>query len=158
MSTISDLQRMLREYKRSNPYGYSNLKKKYTRRDNVLLKSGYYNNQAWGALIKCWKGYVIAKNEGDEEKMIYYAEGIQKFQCELGIDVEEFPQLGLCAPSLSSQKVIEEQDEANDRATYDDALNINDKEYEFDDYEDYVNRLPMGIEPISKDEFYKRHN
>jgi hypothetical protein len=100
---------------------------------------------------------VIAKNEGDEEKMIYYAEGIQKFQCELGIDVENFSNLGLCAPSSPSREAMEEQEEANDRATYDDALNINDKEYEFDDYEDYVNSLPMGIEPISKDEFYKGH-
>jgi hypothetical protein len=162
MSTISDLQRMLREYKRSNPYGYSNLKKKYIRRDNVLLKSGYYNNQTWGALIKCWKGYMIAKNDGDEEKMIHYAEGIQKFQCELGVDVEDFSHLGLCAPSSSPHEAIAGQDEASNRfehgTTYDDALNINDKEYEFDDYEDYANSLPMGIEPISKDEFYKRHN
>jgi hypothetical protein len=115
MSTISDLQRMLKEYKRSNPHGYSNLKKKYTRRDNVLLKSGYYNNQAWGALIKCWKGFEIAKSQEDEEKMIYYGEGIQKFQCELGLDVEDFFHLGLCTPSSSAHEVMEEQDQANDR-------------------------------------------
>ncbi len=42
MSTISDLHKMLREYKGSNPYGYSNLRKKYTRRDRVVLKSGYF--------------------------------------------------------------------------------------------------------------------
>jgi hypothetical protein len=158
MSTISDLHKMLREYKRSNPYGYSNLKKKYTRRDNVLLKSGYYNNQTWGALIKCWKGYVIAKNDGDEEKMIHYAEGIQKFQCELGLAVEDFSHLGLCAPSSSPHEVIEEQDEASNHFEY---ANTNEKpkgeEYEFDNYEDYVSSLPMGIEPISKDEFYKGH-
>ncbi|HZD82138.1 MAG TPA: hypothetical protein VE076_04590 [Nitrososphaeraceae archaeon] len=40
MSAISDLRKMLREYERSNPYGYSNLKKKYLRRDRVVLKSG----------------------------------------------------------------------------------------------------------------------
>jgi hypothetical protein len=99
MDTISDLQRMLREYKRSNPYGYSNLKKKYTRRDNVLLKSDYYNNQTWGALIKCWKGFKIAKSQGDEDKMIYYGKGIQKYQCELGLEVEDFSSLGIvCGP------------------------------------------------------------
>jgi hypothetical protein len=165
MSTISDLQRMLRAYKRSNPYGYSNLKKKYIRRDNVLLKSGYYNNQAWGALIKCWKGFKIAKNDGDEENMIHYAEGIQKYQCELRIDIEDFSHLGLCAPSSSAQEVMEGQDQANDRfehsTNFDDAPNTNYKakgeECEFDNYEDYVSSLPMGAEPISKAEFHKGH-
>jgi hypothetical protein len=155
MSTISDLQRMLGEYRRSNPYGYSNLKKKYVRRDRVVLKLGYSLGEA---LRKCWKGYIIAKNDGDEEKMIHYAEGIQKYQCELGLDVEDFSHLGLCV-STSPNESIEGQDEANDRfeqgAMYDDAPNINDKEYEFDNYEDYVSSLPMGIEPISEEEFYK---
>jgi hypothetical protein len=165
MNTISDLQRMLREYKRSNPHGYSNLKKKYIRRDRVVLKSGYFLGEAYGNLRKCWKGYKIAKSQEDEEKMIHYAEGIQKFQCELGIDIEDFSHLGLCSPSSSSYEAIEEQGEANDHfehgATYDDAPNRNDKvrreEYGFDNYENYVSNLPMGIEPISKDEFYKGH-
>ena len=164
MSAISDLRKMLREYERSNPYGYSNLKKTYTRRDNVLLKSGYYNNQTWGALIKCWKGFKIAKNDGDEEKMIHYAEGIQKFQCELGLAVEDFSHLGLCAPSSSSHEAIEGQDEASNdfehSTTYGDVLNIDEKPkgevYEFDNYEDYVSSLPMGVEAISKNEFYKK--
>ena len=143
-----------------------NMAKTYTRRDKVLLKSDYYDNQAWGALIKCWKGFEIAKSQEDEEKRIYYAEGIQKFQCELGIDIEDFSHLGLCSPSSSSHESMEKQDEVNDRfeyaTTYDDAPNTNDKEkgeeYEFDNYEEYLSNLPMGIEPISKDEFYKRHN
>jgi hypothetical protein len=143
----------------------ANLKKKWERRDRVVLKSGYSLGEAYGNLRKCWKGYVIAKNDGDEEKMIHYAEGIQKFQYELGLAVEDFSHLGLCAPSSPSQEAIEEQDEANDRfeygATYDDAPNITDKakgkEYEFDNYEDYVSNLPMDIEPISEDEFYKGH-
>jgi hypothetical protein len=37
------------------------------------------------------------------------------------------------------------------------APNTNDKEDEFDNYEDYVSNLPMGVEPISKDDFYKRY-
>ena len=64
--------------------------------------------------------------------------------------------MGLCAPS-SSHEAIEEKDEANDRATYDDAPNTDDKDYEFENYEDYVSSLPMGEEPISKNEFYKGH-
>jgi hypothetical protein len=68
-----------------------NMAKTYTTRDKVLLKSDYYDNQGWGCLRKCWKGYVIAKNDGDEEKMIYYAKGIQRLQCDLGIDVDVMP-------------------------------------------------------------------
>ena len=40
-------------------------------------------------------GYKIAKSEGDEEKMIHYAKGIQRLQKDLGIDVEDFYHLGL---------------------------------------------------------------
>jgi hypothetical protein len=93
--------------------------------------------------------------------MIHYAEGIQKYQCELGLDIEDLSHFGLCAPSSPSQEAIEGKDEANDRSTYDDVPNTNDKgkgeEYQFDNYEDYVSSLPMGAEPISKDEFYKGH-
>jgi hypothetical protein len=107
----------------------------------------------------------LSKSQEDEEKMIYYGEGIQKFQCELGLDVEDFSHLGLCAPSSPSQEAIEEKDEANDRfeygATYDDAPNINDnakgEDCEFDNYEDFVSNLPMGIEPISEKQFYEKY-
>ncbi len=32
----------------------------------------YYDTQAWSNLKKSWKGFVIAKSSGDEEKMQYY--------------------------------------------------------------------------------------
>ena len=142
-----------------------NMAKTYTRRDRVLLKSDYYDNQGWGCLRKCWLGYKIAKSEGDEDKMVHYAKGIQRLQCDLGIDIEDFSHLGLCTPSSSPHEAIEGQDEASNdfehNTTYGDALNIDEKPkevYEFDNYEDYVSTLPMGAEAISKDEFYKRHN
>jgi hypothetical protein len=75
--------------------------KTYTRRDKVLLKSDYYDNQGWGCLRKCWLGYKIAKSQGDEEKMTHYAEGIRRLQKDLGINVEDFYHLGLVTP-LSS--------------------------------------------------------
>lgn len=62
----------------SNPYGYSNLKKKYPRRDRVVLKSGYSLGEAYGNLRKCWLGYKIAKNDGDEEKMIHTMQRVFK--------------------------------------------------------------------------------
>jgi hypothetical protein len=72
-----------------------NMAKTYTRRDKVLLESDYYDNQGWGCLRKCWLGYKIAKSEGDEDKMIYYAKGIQRLQKDLGIVISDFYNLGL---------------------------------------------------------------
>jgi hypothetical protein len=60
-----------------------------------LLESSYFESQTWGALHKAWKGYVIAKNKYELERMDYYANVIQKLQRELGIPISYFPDLGL---------------------------------------------------------------
>ena len=74
---------------------YLSIKKLCTRKDRILLDSGYYDTETWGGLRKCWKGFRIAKVEGDIKKMEYYSKGIRKFQRELNISVSEFPQFGL---------------------------------------------------------------
>jgi hypothetical protein len=51
--------------------------------------------QSWGALRKAWKGYRIAKVQGDNAKMREYATKIRKIQGELGISVASFPNLGI---------------------------------------------------------------
>jgi hypothetical protein len=56
---------LFRLYKFADPKGYRNLKKTSRRSDNVLLDSGHYSTQAWGALNKFWKGFEIAKSEFD---------------------------------------------------------------------------------------------
>jgi hypothetical protein len=114
-------------------------------------------------LRKCWLGYKIAKNDGDEEKMIHYAEGIQKFQCELGLAVEDFSHLGLCAPSSPPTESIEKEDDLygihNKSYDIDDEKNENkSKRNELVEYEDYLSNLPMEVEPLSKDDFYKERN
>jgi hypothetical protein len=60
-----------------------------------LLDSSYFENQTWGALHKAWKGYVIAKNKYELDRLFYYAEVIQKLQRELGLPISSFPDLGL---------------------------------------------------------------
>jgi hypothetical protein len=37
-----------------------------------------------GALHKAWKGYVIAKNKDEYDKMLHYADIIQECQDDLG--------------------------------------------------------------------------
>ena len=56
-----------------------------------LLPSGFYDTQGWGALDKAWLGYIIAKNKGEQDKLIHYASIIQKLQRELDLEVSSFP-------------------------------------------------------------------
>ena len=58
-----------------------------------LLDSCYLENQTWGALHKAWKGYVIAKNKYEVERMDYYANVIRKLQGETRITYFLFPGL-----------------------------------------------------------------
>jgi hypothetical protein len=63
-------------------HNFLNLNKQLARRDGILLDSGFYDTETWGGLRKCWKGFQIAKSDGDTKKMEYYAKGIRKFQKE----------------------------------------------------------------------------
>lgn len=57
--------------------------------------SNFTIGQSWGALRKAWKGYRIAKVQGDNGKMREYATKIRKIQGELGISVASFPNIGI---------------------------------------------------------------
>ena len=48
-----------------------------------MLDSGFFENEIWGALHKAWRGYVIAKNKGEDEKMELYAHKVQELQHDL---------------------------------------------------------------------------
>jgi hypothetical protein len=72
--------------KKWDPYkGY-----KYGHRYFRMLPSGYYENQAWGALHKAWIGYIIAKNKSQFVRQIKYAKTIRKLQRELGLELTDF--------------------------------------------------------------------
>jgi hypothetical protein len=72
------------------------------KRDNLrMLDSFNFENQTWGALHKAWKGYVIAKNKDEHNRMKYYAIVIQKLERELRIKVSSFPELKLMALNFS---------------------------------------------------------
>ena len=64
-------------------------------RETVASKANFTTGQSWGALRKAWKGYRIAKVQGDNTKMSEYANKIRKLQGELGISVASFPHLGI---------------------------------------------------------------
>jgi hypothetical protein len=55
-----------------------------------ILPSGFYDSQTWGALKKCWVGYVIALRKGEFDNEIKYASRIQNLEKELGLEVTDF--------------------------------------------------------------------
>jgi hypothetical protein len=68
-----------------------------------LLDSFYFENQAWGALHKVWKGYTIAKNKDEYDKMELYARRIQELQHDLGLEISSFPNIGMTDTNFLSE-------------------------------------------------------
>ncbi|MFL6349161.1 MAG: hypothetical protein ACJ72X_12800 [Nitrososphaeraceae archaeon] len=70
-----------------------------------------------GALHKAWKGYVIAKNKDEYEKMEHNARIIQESQYYLGLEVSSFPNIGksaLAFYSLRAAQIAEENKTDNE--------------------------------------------
>ncbi len=85
------------------------------------LDSFFLDNQVWGALLKCWKGYVIAKNKDEYDKMELYARRIQELQHDLGLEVSSFPNIGMSATSFLlelAQKDADNQEQEVSREEY----------------------------------------
>ena len=74
-----------------DPFKYENKGKKYY----DLLSSDYFENQAYGALNKCWLGFTIAKVKNEDDKLEMYARRIQKLEKQLGRAVTDFSNWGI---------------------------------------------------------------
>ena len=92
-----------------------------------LLDSFFFENQVWGALHKSWKGYVIAKNKDEYDKMELYAHRIQECQHDLGLEVSSFDNIGMSAASFFWQ--LEQENNNNQEQE------VSDEEYQTDRYE-----------------------
>jgi hypothetical protein len=55
-----------------------------------ILPSGFFESQMWGALHKCWIGFVISKEKWEMDKLEMYAKRIQYIQKDLGIEITDF--------------------------------------------------------------------
>jgi hypothetical protein len=96
-------------------YFYKNRKKSDYMIDtgrSKMLDSFYFENQVWGALHKAWKGYVIAKNKDEYDKMERYARIIQESQYGLGLEVSSFDNIGMPASSFLWQ-IVQKDDNNN---------------------------------------------
>jgi hypothetical protein len=61
----------------------------------------------FGSLHKAWKGYVIAKNKDEFDKMLHYARIIQECQYDLGRPVSSFHDIGKSALAFYSLRARE---------------------------------------------------
>jgi hypothetical protein len=60
-----------------------------------ILPSGFFESQIWGALHKCWIGFVIAKEKMEWDKIEIYAKRIQHHEKDLGIEITDFSDWGI---------------------------------------------------------------
>jgi hypothetical protein len=54
------------------------------------LPSGYFESQTWGALHKCWIGFIIAKEKWEWNKIEIFSKRIQHLEKDLGIEITDF--------------------------------------------------------------------
>src|SRR5919202_6498926 len=80
-----------------------------------LLNSFYFENQVWAALYKSWKGYVIAKNKGEDDKMELYARRIQECQHDLVRPISSFDNIGMSADDFLSEIAEKEDNNASNQ-------------------------------------------
>jgi hypothetical protein len=80
-----------------------------------LLESGFTVGETWGCLEKAWVGFRAAKRLENFADMKLYASVIQRLERELNIEVNEFPDLGLCVcDPLNEGNAEEDQTEEDD--------------------------------------------
>ena len=70
-----------------------------------MVESGYFENETWGALHKAWKGYVIAINKNEHDKIERYARIIQELQHDLGLPIASFPNVGMTPLTFYATRV-----------------------------------------------------
>ena len=107
--------------KRNRNYGYRSYYNFPTGNNDPIydkdrvLDSWYTVGQTWGCLDKAWVGYIIAKRLENHVDMKLYASVIQRLEKELKIEVNDFPELGLCACDLEEIWRKVNQDDDNSR-------------------------------------------
>ena len=101
-----------------------------------ILNGIFFENQAWGALHKAWKGYVIAKNKDEYDKMELYAHRIQELQHDLGLNISSFPNIGMSATSFFWQLAQEENDSQEQQVVAEEQNYLGDSQYERERFTD----------------------
>jgi hypothetical protein len=102
-----------------------------------VLDSGFFENQVWGALYKTWKGYTIAKNKDEYDKMELYARRIQELQHDLGLPISSFDDIGMSATSFLWEIAQKEDNNIQgEQRTSDEENYLTDHHYEQERFTD----------------------
>jgi hypothetical protein len=81
--------------------------------------------------MTAWKGYVIAKNKDEYDKMLHYARIIQECQHDLGLEISSFDNIEMPASNFLMEIAQKEVNNSNqiEREV------SNEEEYQTDRYE-----------------------
>jgi hypothetical protein len=79
-----------------------------------ILESGFTVGETWGCLDKAWVGFRAAKRLENDKDMRLYASIIQRLEKELNIEVNDFPELGLCVCEIEKEAKEEEEEQDED--------------------------------------------
>ena len=100
------------------------------------LDSGFYENEVWGALHKAWKGYVIAKNKDEYEKMGLYAQRVQELHHDLGLPISSFHNIGKSVASFFWQLAEEENDSQEQQVVAEEQNYLGNSQFERERFTD----------------------
>ena len=114
-----------------------------------MLDSGLFENQVWGALHKAWKGYVIAKNKDEFDKMLHYADIIQECQDDLGLEASSFHDIGKSALAFYSSRAAQIAEENKS--------NCNNQEQQVAEEENYLSDHHYEQERFTDDNAYSEY-
>jgi hypothetical protein len=79
-----------------------------------ILESGFTVGETWGCLDKAWVGFMAAKRLENDKDMRLYASIIQRLEKELNIEVNDFPELGLCVCEIENDAMEEDEKQDED--------------------------------------------
>lgn len=91
------------------PAFYNRYVRKRVENTDDTLSDGYTTTQTWVILCKCWNGFILAKQEYDNEGMRTYIGLIRKLQKSLGLKQTEFD--GYLPAELANIDLENEDDE-----------------------------------------------
>jgi hypothetical protein len=86
--------------------------------------------------IKAWKGYVIAKNKDEYERMEHYARIIQEFQHELRLPISSFDSIGRSATDFLWETIQEENNNQEQQVPAEEENYLGDSQYEKERFTD----------------------
>jgi hypothetical protein len=127
-----------------------------------VLDSGFFENQVWGALHKAWKGYTIAKNKDEYDKMELYAHRVQELQHDLGLEVSSFEDIGMPASSFLWEIAQKEDNNSNQQHEVPEEENyLGDRQYEeerfTDTYSEYFEDDENKADRFTDDNAYREN-